>query len=196
MARLPLGLATTILLGVLGCASSPPPAPCSPTPPVAASTTATPAPGAPAAPAGPAAALTTSVESSPADDVDKLSSEDLARKMLELTGSANIGKQIFDNIAESMKKMPGLPPGFAQRLEANARPEDLTAIIVPIYARNYERETMIATIPFYQSKQGHLLVGKLPKVTQESADAGREWGRKLVTKTLADVGVTAPAKGP
>jgi hypothetical protein len=125
-------------------------------------------------------------------DLAALSDEQLARKILELTGAADLGKQVIDGMSENLRKLPGLPPGFTDRLKQNARAEDLTELVVPIYVKNYDRETMIAAIRFYQSKHGQTLVAKLPQVTQESMDAGRIWGRALAEKTLKEMGLRPP----
>ena len=95
-------------------------------------------------------------------------------------------------MAENLRKMPGLAPGFMDRFMANAKPEDLLALIVPIYVKNFDRETLGAAIHFYESKQGRALVAQQPIATKESMDAGRIWGRNLAEKTLAEMGNPTP----
>jgi hypothetical protein len=159
---------------------------------VTAATAAAPAPASSPVAAPPAPAATTAA--APADDLDTLTNEQLVRKLLAVTGAGALGKQIMDTMAETMKKSPGMPPGFIERFAANAHPEDLTALIIPIYLRNYDAPTMKAAIRFYQSEQGQILVSKLPVVTKECGEAGREWGRKLAIRTLSEMGV-APSGG-
>ena len=146
-------------------------------------------------PASPAAAATPalSLASPPGDDLDKLTNEQLVVKLLVITGAGALGKQIVDSMAESMKKTPGIPPGFLQRFAANAHADDLVELIIPIYVRNYDAATMKAAIRFYQSEQGRILISKLPTVTKESSEAGREWGRKLAIRTLSEMGATPSA---
>src|SRR6185437_11780712 len=84
-------------LAAAGCASSAPPSPCAP---VAAAAAADP------------------------DDLEHQTSEQLARHMMELTGSAERGKQLAMALAEQMKNLPNLPPGFMDRFMANIHPED------------------------------------------------------------------------
>lgn len=90
---------------------------------------------------------------------------------------------------------PGASASVARAGPAAAKPEDLTALIVPIYVRNYRRETIIAAIRFYESEQGRLLVEKMPAVTKETGDAGREWGKQLAARTLRELGAV-PSKSP
>lgn len=127
--------------------------------------------------------------SSSADGLDKLSNEQLARKMLELTGSGKLGQQIMASMADSLQRLPGMPSGFMEKFQANAHPDDLVNLLVPIYVRNYDHETMIAAVRFYQSDSGRSLISHLPDVTRESAAAGKGWGRALAQKTLKDMGL-------
>jgi len=163
----PLLAAAAIALSGLACASSVPSPPC-----------------APAAAPPPA----------PADDLAGQTHEQLARKLLAVTGAENIGKQMMDGMAESFRKMPGLAPGFMDRFSANARPEELVDLIVPIYVKNFDRDTLEGAIRFYETRQGRALVAAQPVATKESMEAGRAWGRKLAEKTLAEIGL--PAKAP
>lgn len=156
-----------LISAAAGCASSAPPAPCAPV----------------------AAANSTST-----DDLERQTSEQLARRLLELTGAGKLAKQMAASLAESMKKMPGLPAGFVDRFTANLHAEELTELIVPLYVKELDHDTMMAVVRFYETPAGKLLIGKLPVLTQESADAGKEWGRSIAKKTLAEMGIASPSQ--
>jgi hypothetical protein len=167
----------------LGCASSGTPAvTCAPTGAAGAT--------------GTASAPVSATTAPPGDDLTALTSEQLATKLLELTGAATLGKQVLDGMAQNMSKMRGLPPGFMERLQANARPEELGALLVPIYVRNFDRDTLVAAIGFYESSHGRTMVAHLPQATKESMEAGQQWGRALAQKTLADMGLAPPPSSP
>jgi hypothetical protein len=154
-----------VTLAAAGCASSAPPAPCVP------------------------AAAAPSVGQ---DDLERQTSEQLARRAMELTGAGNLGKQVAATLAEQMKKVPNMPPGFMDRFMANVHPEELTDLVIPFYVKELDHDTLVAIVRFYETPAGKLLVSKLPVLTQEGVDAGREWGRSLAMKTLADMGIAAP----
>ena len=156
----------SVLASLSGCASSTPAATC---------------------PASPAAAA------SPTEDLSKLDQEQLATKLIAVTMGKNLGQQVLDSMTESMRKMPGLPPGFIDRFQANAHAEDLQTLVIPIYVKMYERETMIAAITFYESEQGRILVSKLPEATRLGMEAGQRWGKQLAERTLKEMGLTPPA---
>lgn len=163
-----IAISLMIAVGGTGCASAAPPAPCAP--------------------------AATAAGSAP-DDLDKLTDEQLARRLMELTGAANLGKQVGTAMAEQMKKLPGMPPGFMDRFLANLHPDDLTALLVPVYVKELDHETLLAVVRFYETKPGRMLAAKLPVLTQESMEVGKEWGRSLAKKTLEEMGI-APPKGP
>ena len=126
-------------------------------------------------------------------DLNKLDQQQLAVKLIEVTMGKNLGQQILDSMTESLRKMPGLPEGFIDRFRANARIEDLQTLIIPIYVKMYERETMIAAITFYESEQGRILVSKLPEATRLGMEAGKLWGKRIADQTLTEMGLSQPA---
>jgi uncharacterized protein len=134
--------------------------------------------------------VTPAAEASGGKDLNELDREQLARKLIEVTMGKNLGNQVLDSMVESLRKLPGLPEGFIDRFRANARIEDLHDIIVPIYVKTYDRETMIAAIAFYQSEQGKILIEKLPEATRLSMEAGQRWGQQVAEKTLQEMGIT------
>lgn len=128
----------------------------------------------------------------PDDGLAKLDNEQLTRKLLEVTGAASLGMQVADGMMESFRKMSSLPPGFIDRFKKNLRPDSLIELIVPIYMRHLDRDTIIAAIRFYESPSGQRLVKTLPAVTAESMEAGKTWGTELARKTLQDLSSGAP----
>ena len=162
MLRSLTALVVLVSFAALGCGASPPPA------------TAT---AAPCATAGD-------------DALAKLTNEQLARKLLDVMGTSQLGKQVGDAMMESFRKMPNLPAGFIDRFKENLHVETLNEIVVGVYLKHLDRAEMTAAINFYQSEQGKRIVAALPIVTQESMEAGKAWGTELAKKTLADLGVS------
>jgi len=140
----------------------------------------------------PGGTISNAAPTSPDDGLEKLSSEQLTRKLLEVTGAANLGKQVADGMMESFRKMSSLPPGFIDRFKQNLQPDSLVELIVPIYMKHLDRETIIAAIRFYQSAPVQRIVKTLPAVTAESMEAGKAWGAELARKTLKDLSSGAP----
>ena len=108
---------------------------------------------------------------------------DHARQLLELTGSANLGIQVMNNMIASFKKqLPNVPGEFWDEFSKEINPQDLVDLIVPIYAKYYTDEELTKLIEFYKSPLGQKVVEKLPLITQDSYTAGENWGRKISEK--------------
>jgi len=122
------------------------------------------------------------------DDLERLSNEELARRVMELTGAADLGKQVVEAMAEQMKDMPGLPPTFMDRVVASLRPEDLTEIVVRIWVEELDRDSLIAIVQFYETPAGKAVVRKQPIITHRAMEAGAEWGRAVAEKVLSEMG--------
>jgi|SRR5580692_7228057 hypothetical protein len=178
MTRGALAAAAAMVVVALGCASAEKPCPATPT--------------APASPSG--AAAPTATDPTQAQMTD----EQVVRKVLDLTGASRLGKQVADGMLANLRKMPDLPPAFLDRFQSNIHADDLVDLLVPIYLKHYNRQTLLATIAFYESDGGRALVKELPAVTAESMEVGRNWGSALAKKTLSDLGINpaTPATKP
>jgi uncharacterized protein len=178
----PLVLVLVLTAAAVGCASAPAPCPAAPAPPVCS-------------PAAPAPSVSSPApRSAPDEGLARLSTEEIVRKVLELTGASRLGKQVADGMVENLRKMPNLPPGFLDRFQNNIRTGELMDLMVPIYLKHYDRETLLAAIAFYESDHGQALIKQLPVVTAESMDLARAWGTATAGRTLRDLGLTPPAK--
>jgi hypothetical protein len=138
------------------------------------------------------AAPVQAAQTEPDDGLAKLTDEQIVRKLLEVTGASGLGKQVADSMMDSFRKMPSLPPGFIDRFQQNLKTDTLIDLIIPIYLKHYDRQTLMAAIRFYESTPGQTMVKALPMVTKESMEAGKAWGAELARKTLKDLGVGAP----
>lgn len=145
-----------------GCAAQPSAPPIAPTAPICATTAADPLP----------------------KTYDELNDEQLARKLMEVTGAGNLGVQLMDSMLDGFRKMPNVSPAFLDEFRKRAKPEDLVDRIVPVYLKHYDRATMLAALRFYESDAGKTMISKLPAVTAESTEVGRAWGKDLATDVL------------
>ncbi len=105
------------------------------------------------------------------------------RKLLELTGSAQLGRQVMDQLIPAFKQStPNAPAQFWEDFRKEARPEELVAQLVLIYDKHLTHQEVKEIIAFYETPAGRKLVAVLPMVTQESMVAGQAWGRALAEK--------------
>lgn len=116
-----------------------------------------------------------------------MTDEALVRKLLETTSASSMGKQIADSMLDTFRKMPNLPSRFLDRFKQNLKPDSLIEIVVPIYLKHYDHDTIVAAIRFYRTPAGRNLLGQMPTVTAETMAAGKAWGEELAKKTLKDL---------
>lgn len=107
------------------------------------------------------------------------------RKLLIMTGSAQLGTQVMGQLMGSMKKaMPNVPERFWNDFQKEVRTDELIDLIIPVYDRNLTADDIKALIKFYETPAGKKFVSVLPQITQESMTAGEGWGRGLAQKVI------------
>lgn len=142
----------------------------------------TPAPTQPSAATLPCPTSTQAIAPKTYDD---LSDEQLARKLMEVTGVRDLVAQSMERMIDNFRRMPKISAAFLDEFQRRAKPEELIERTVPIYLKHYDRATMIATLRFYESEGGRALIAKLPVVTAESAAMGRAWGEEIARDILS-----------
>ena len=116
----------------------------------------------------------------PAPPASAATPEELARKLIELTGGGSLAKQVMGQMLDAFRTSnPSLPEEFWTELMASVDEEELVGLVVPIYVKNLTVDEMQAAIAFYSTPHGKSLVNKLPVIVQESMTAGQKWGEQL-----------------
>ncbi len=110
--------------------------------------------------------------------------EQKIRKLMDLTGAGEIGKQTMDAMLDQFSKLENLPVGFVKKFKEVARAEDLVNLIVPLYVKHLDDETIDAAIVFYESRGGKKLVKVQGVIVKESMEVGEKWGEELAKKVL------------
>lgn len=127
----------------------------------------------------------------PASAGDTPEREALARELMALTGAADLGAQMMEGMAAQFRQTPGLPPGFIDTFLELANPDELIDLIVPLYVKAYDDETLEAAIAFYKTPAGKKLIAATPQLTQESMVVGQTWGIELAKATEAKLAADA-----
>ena len=112
--------------------------------------------------------------------------EQSIRELMTLTGSANIGIQMMQALLPALKRLvPDAPDSFWEDFMKGIQPDDLVKAVIPVYQRNLTEEDIQAALTFYKSPSGQRLLAKLPAITQQSMQAGQQWGQELAQRALA-----------
>lgn len=114
-------------------------------------------------------------------------------RLMELTGSHNIARQMREGLMASIK---GNSPGVNGELEAKVfriyeeeiervfTVERVEALIFPIYDKYFTDEEIVALIAFYESPLGKKTTSVLPQVVGESLAVGEKLGQEVQQSAL------------
>ena len=102
------------------------------------------------------------------------------RKMMELTGSAQLGIQVLNQLlADFRSSFPQVPPKFWEEFSKEVSVGELQERLIPVYEKNFTEEDIRGLIQFYQSPLGDKLVKTMPQVLHEAMEIGGQWGREI-----------------
>lgn len=119
--------------------------------------------------------------------------EDRVRYLIELSGGADIGVMVLENMMMSFRDIfPDVPVEFWDRMvdAFEFEMDDLMDMLVPIYRKHFTAEDIAGLIRFYESPLGRKLIERQPDMVQESMSAGETWGERIgqevVDRMIAD----------
>ena len=111
------------------------------------------------------------------------SKKEKIEKLLDVTGSGKMGAQVVQSLVPSFQRAhPDVPQQFWDDFAKAVKPEDLVALMVPIYDKYYTEEDIDQIIAFYNTPVGKKMISTTPMVMQESMAAGQAWGKQLAAK--------------
>jgi len=124
-----------------------------------------------------------------ADNLSEAKRADIM-KLMEMTGALALGKQMSDAIVTQMTQAikasrPDLAPELFDilREEVNSVIEEnlpkFTAIIIPVYHKNFTHPDIKGMLQFYQTPLGQKIIQVMPLLLQESMYLGQQWGQAL-----------------
>lgn len=124
-----------------------------------------------------------------AEDLTPQKRADIER-LLEMTGSAALGKQMAVQMVTQMTHMlhqarPDIPQRVLDMLpgEIQAVIEDnmdgFRALTIPLYHKYFSGDEIKQMIQFYSSPLGQKSIQVMPALMSESMALGQQWGRSL-----------------
>ncbi|MCX7944057.1 MAG: DUF2059 domain-containing protein [Deltaproteobacteria bacterium] len=107
------------------------------------------------------------------------------KKLMDITGSGEMGVQVLSNLIESYRKtLPNIPDSFWKSFIQDIDADSLVNIVIPIYDKYLTHDEIKDIIKFYESPSGKKLIKVLPMITQESIEAGKKWGNEITNKLM------------
>lgn len=120
------------------------------------------------------------------DTIESRTINEEIRELLAVTNSAKLGDQMLDQIFYSYEKMiPNVPAEIWREARARMQANDLVELVIPIYAKHFNRDDIKGLISFYKSPIGKKLVANQGAIMQESMAIGMAWGQE-VSKGIED----------
>lgn len=118
-----------------------------------------------------------------ADSSNEMDTE--IRRLLELTGAANLGASMAKNVIASLKtSLPKVPEEFWNEFQNEIRPGDVAELVIPIYAKHLTLAEVRAANAFYSTPEGRSMVQKLPVIMSDAMQAGQKWGEQLAQRAI------------
>jgi uncharacterized protein len=113
--------------------------------------------------------------------------EQKVRKLLELSETPKQVKLMVDTMIESFRTNPDVPSGFVEKFKAEAKPDELVALLVPIYAKHFSESDIEEIIEFYETPAGKKLVKEQGDIARESQTIAQKWGREIGEKIAKEL---------
>jgi uncharacterized protein len=114
------------------------------------------------------------VERSKADDI---------RHLMEMTQAGQLSKQMMTQVFSVMKTTyPKVPSSFWDDFLELVDPDELIAMVVPVYDKFLTHQEIKDLIQFYETPTGRKLIAVMPQIMQGSMQAGQAWGADLVQR--------------
>jgi uncharacterized protein len=107
------------------------------------------------------------------------------RKLIQLTGAANVSADALRQIIEPLRAgFPQVPEEFWNTFIKEVHSDELIDLVIPIYDKYYTRGEIEDLMHFYQSPVGQKTIQVLPKLSTEAINAGQEWGRMVADRAM------------
>lgn len=127
------------------------------------------------------------------EDVERnfaaMHTRDLMKNVLDL-----MGKQMHQMVHEQVKKEPGLPPDFEERMNKNTDEmiknfpiEDMFQVMIPVYEHHLTKGDIDALVSFYSSPAGQKYLQELPAIQTEGMQGAMGVAQKFVAKATDQV---------
>lgn len=105
------------------------------------------------------------------------------KTMLEISGSQETFKLVLNQVTNMFKQQkPDIPESTWDEINkemSQTALDDLIITLAPIYQKHLTLGDLQGVIDFYKTPDGKKFADKTPIISQESMQAGQQWGMKL-----------------
>ena len=96
--------------------------------------------------------------------------------LMKNIGAANMSKQMIAQFQPALRQMiPEATEEFWGKINENMNPDDITALMLPIYQKHLTAAEVKDINAFYSSDAGKKLTKVQPDLVKESIEVGKKW---------------------
>jgi hypothetical protein len=107
------------------------------------------------------------------------------RKLLEVTGSARLARQMLDHMIESFRtQLPSVPGEFWDRFISEVDVNQFVDMVVPVYMKRMSHDAIFAALQFFESAPGRKFSAETVPVAAESQRIGERWGSIISAQAI------------
>ncbi|MEM7154593.1 MAG: DUF2059 domain-containing protein [Myxococcota bacterium] len=111
-----------------------------------------------------------------------------ALHLLELTGAAEVAKQVMDPLFDTLQRsITGVPPEFWDKVRVRFDMNELKNQIADIYVEELSHEDIAALVAFYESSNGRRFTASLPSITSKSQKIGQAYGERVAREVIDEI---------
>lgn len=111
-----------------------------------------------------------------------------ARKLLELSGAQQMGKQMISQMLGMMRQnATDVPADFWRTIEKKLDFSALLDELAGLYARHLSHDDITQLIGFFSSPVGARFVAVQPKVMQDSVAISQKWGQQFMQQVMQEL---------
>ncbi len=110
------------------------------------------------------------------------------RKLMELTGAADMGKQMVNQMLPMLKQSAsGVPDEFWTEFMAELDMNELIELCIPSYEKHFTHDEIKELLRFYETSIGRKMIQVQPRIMQDCMVAGQQWGQQIGTKAAQKI---------
>ncbi len=102
------------------------------------------------------------------------------QKLLEITGTTDIAKQVIAQSIDQYRQMyPKVPDDQWSKLRGAVNENGLTERLAPLYEKHFSYDEIQGMLTFYETALGKKLLQSMPELMQATDQVSRQWGKEL-----------------
>ena len=110
------------------------------------------------------------------------------RKLMKVTGAANLGEQMMTQMLPMLKQnSTGIPDEFWTEFMSEIDMSKLVELCIPSYEKYFTHDEIKGLLKFYETPLGKKMIQVQPQIMLECMIAGQQWGQQIGAKAAQKI---------